>query len=135
MPDNVKPSMSMAGWVYAGGPKLDELIDDFYCSEYSQTYLYRGEVCSLQWIVQRNIHDPIALCADIKTRLEKYLQRYFTSATVSAMWYNQNTNDAKAALKLSVDVVDSSGATYNFSDLRDIVDSKAMRTIDANNGE
>jgi hypothetical protein len=85
MPDNIKPAMSVDGWISAGSPKLDSLIDDFYCSEYSQTYLYRGEVCSLQWMVQQHIHDPYGLCNLLNERLKRYLERYFESASVEEL--------------------------------------------------
>lgn len=135
MPDNIKPAMSVDGWISAGGPKLDSLIDDFYCSEYSQTYLYRGEVCSLQWMVQQHIHDPYGLCNLLNERLKRYLERYFESASVETTWYNKNTNESKAALKLAVTVRDKNGTVSNFNDIQNVVESRAMKTINANNGD
>ena len=134
MPDNIKPSLSIAGWISAPVPKLDELLADFYSAEYSQTYLYYGHVASIQQIVQSNNNDPSATCAGIRTTLKRYLERYFNEATVEAEWINRDTGQNKADIRIAVSVLDSAGKTYSFHDVVSVMNSKVVAILNANNG-
>lgn len=134
MADNIKPSLSTDGWITSSSLKLDDLLADFYYSEYSQTSVFPKEVASLPYIIQNNRNDPIATAAATRRTLYTYLSRYFNSVTVECSASFDDPSANKAAIKLFVEVFDTAGIAQTANTLLTYLDSKFQEAISLNNG-
>lgn len=135
MPTNVKPSLSPNGWVTSAPLKLDDLMADFYYSEYSQSAIYMGHVASLPYIVQNNQNDPYGTANATEQTLLSYLGRYFNSVTVRCTAKYDNPVPNQAAITIFVEVTDQDGKMHTISDLLYFLDSKFQQVIKLNNAE
>lgn len=135
MADNVKPSMSPDGWITSPQLKLDELLSDFYYSEFSQSAIYHGSVASLPYIVQSNQNNPQDTARQCERTLKTYLGRYFENVTVNCTFSLDDPQQNKAAIKIYVEVSDAQGRVFTVSDLLTFIDSKFYNVIRLNNAE
>ncbi len=135
MPDNVKPSLSTDGWIANSALKLDDLLADFYYSEFSQSTIYYGNVASLPYIIQNNRNDPVGTANSIKTTLQLYLNRYFNSVTVDCSASYDTDDQGKASVKLYVETTDAAGKTQTMSKLLFFLNSKFIKAMDIRIGE
>ena len=134
MADNIKPSLSTDGWITASSLKLDDLLADFYYSEFSQSTVFAGHVASLPYIIQNNRNDPTATAEVTRRTLQTYLDRYFATVSVNCSASFDDPTPNRAAIKLFVEVMDSSGVTQTASTLLRFLDSKFEEAISLNNG-
>lgn len=72
------------GWVNSPLALADNLMADFYASDYSQSYLFEGKIRSMSYLVASNQGDFAALCLAVGVELRDYFTRYFSNVTATA---------------------------------------------------
>lgn len=83
MAKSIVPSLSAEdGWVSTPARMVDYLMVHFLESDYSQTYLFFGEVSSLAKIVQETQGDMVGFVTRCQNQLMTYFSRYFENVIV-----------------------------------------------------
>lgn len=77
------PTLSTNGWIETVDGKADYLMSYFLTSQYSQSYLYRGHVASLPYIVAVYGHDGIELKLRINNQLSELFDPFFDEVDLS----------------------------------------------------
>lgn len=123
------PSLSAAGWITAPADKADKLMAHFFEAEKSQTYLYGDNVSSLQWTVEQFGHNPNAMTQELRTTLERYLNRYYTSSTINVSVVDDGT--PRYELRVFIQVTDN-GKQYSFGKELQMNNGKLAKIISLN---
>lgn len=110
------PSIDLDGWVAEVGQKLDRLMADFYCAEYSQDYVFYGSISSLPYIIQQNSGDMSQTAIKIRSTLEQYLMKYFENVYVECSEVISDTDGIEGILNLYLEVSDN-GETIKLRNL------------------
>lgn len=130
------PSLSAAGWVTSPAEKADLLFSHFYESDKFQTYLYPDGVSNLQYLVEKNSHDIVALVQSIRTTLEVYLGRYYEAVLVDVSVDEDSAEFREGNVKLRVFCrITENGKEYSFARLIETIDSKLKQVVKLNNLE
>ena len=100
------------GWATSPQKKFEYAIAHFFASEYSQTYLFPGNISSLTWIVQTAQGDMPKFISLLETTLTGYLSTMFNNVVVEA---NEIPSDVqfRGEVRLYVSVTDASGVELN----------------------
>lgn len=129
------PTLSDLGWVTNPTVKMDKLLSHLFEADVIQSYTFKGSVSSIQGIIAQYGHDINALVAQLRSKLEKYLQAYYDVATVEL---TANTNPSenptdKITLVMYATVVED-GQQYSVGKLLGQVDGsfKVIRNLLAN---
>lgn len=126
-------ALSLDGWVTSSASKADYLLSHFFLSEYSQTQLYKGNVTSLQYLIQKYQVNPNILERETQATLEGYFSRYFPNVQAEVVCEPNTTNSSQINLKIYISIQDESGATLSVGRLVDVLDSKINKIITYNN--
>lgn len=126
------PTLSEDSWVTDNQQMLDYLISHFFLSDYSQTQIYLNNVSSLPFIIQSETGDIRSTVKAIEDNLIKYLNRYFTTASVEIT--EKVSNSSKTELTFFVSVYDENNKEYNLSKIIEISNSKISNIINISNG-
>ena len=78
----VVPTLGVHGGETSPKLQMRQLFKYFLISDYGQSFLYRGNVASLRFIISKHPSDVSAIVAEIKTVLKDMYDRYFTNTTV-----------------------------------------------------
>ena len=87
--------------------KLNRLIEYFIIADFSQTYLYSGEIASLKYIMNNHIDNIKDEC---RTALTIMLERYFDAVSIEVTLEDTDASNKKA-LVMSVTVTED-GKTH-----------------------
>jgi hypothetical protein len=129
------PTLTLSGWVTASAEKADYLIAHFFEADAAQSYLYNGNISSLQYIVEQYSNNIVALTQQLRTALEQYLGRYYDNCVVEVT-SNDNATNTTGSITLSLYVrVSDDGQTYSFGKLLQISNNKISKIIDMNNNQ
>ncbi len=132
--DKVIPSLSQDGWVDSSLKLADYLLSHFFLSDYSQTYLYEGNVSSLPWIIQHTQNNMTETTSLTQSTLSNYFKRYFDVVTVQVVEVPNDKDPSFAQISIYLSFTDSVGITYKIDKIIDIVNSKIHKIIALNNG-
>lgn len=76
------PVLGPEGWVSDPKKKLDSVLAQMYCSDFSQTFFFSGEVSSMAYLVKEYQGRLGEAAEATKRMLEEYLERYFQEINV-----------------------------------------------------
>lgn len=108
------PSLSPDGWVSSPQKKFDYLLSHFLVAEYSQSYIFAGQVSSLTYLVQLYQGDVEGFCNALQTTLIRYLNSQFNNV-VADITQVDVAAQSKAAVRMFITVDDDQGNTLNAS--------------------
>ena len=128
------PSLSEDGWVTSPDKTADYLLSCFIVSDYSQTYMYTGEVSSLPWILQDTQGDMTRTLVDVRLTLSKYFSRFFDSVNVDVTEIPNVENPTKAQISIYVKFKDKSGKEHILGKLLQLSDTIVESVVTINNG-
>lgn len=80
--DRVVPTFSESGWVSGVVESLDFAMAHVFCSNQSQSTLFKDQVVSMASIYQKFGNQPTLLVEHMQQRLLIYLKSYFDEVTV-----------------------------------------------------
>lgn len=108
------PSLSPDGWVSSPQKKFDYLLSHFMVAEFSQSYVFAGQVSSLTYLVQLYQGDTEGFCTALQTTLLRYLNSQFNNV-VAEITEVDTTSQLKSAVRMFITVDDEEGNTINAS--------------------
>ena len=77
------PSLSSNGWLSEISERADALIAYYFTSDFSQSYIYQGQVTSLTYHIQNYSATPDRLENRIQSDLSAMLSRYFNNVDLA----------------------------------------------------
>lgn len=128
------PTLSVGGWIVTPQQKADYLMAHFYEAMANQTYVFKGQISSIQYIIEQNAGDMAKTCDALRLALEQYLGRYYDSVVVqvSSDDVTDNNPSSLVNLMLRISVVEDK-TSYGFSKLISMADSKFLKAVSYNN--
>ena len=129
----VIPTLGPDAWVMTPQKKFDIMMSHFFVCEYSQDYLFKGNISSLPWIVQETAGDATACCSLLQTTLRTYLERGFQSVEVDAVEVPTDDN-LKAEISIYVNCQDHDGTILNLGKILRAKEGSIIEIIDILNG-
>lgn len=108
------PTLSSSGWVSDPMNVLSKLYDYFLTTETNQSYFFKDDLISLQYLLATYGDDPSLLSSKTKDNLRLLLKRYFSSINVetSITLPPPENDDGKYDLTINVTVMQN-GKTYS----------------------
>lgn len=76
------PSLTSTGWITDPLQRADLILYDFFVANYSQSIIFRGQIKSLPYYIQRN-RDVSVLRDVLQTAITTLLNSYYDSAEIS----------------------------------------------------
>lgn len=134
MESRLLPVLGADGWVDSAISKADFLFTHIFLSNYSQTYLYLGNVASLAYEIQKGNGDINATISYLTNRLTSYFSGYFTNVIVEITEVPDVTDSSVVKLSIFLSFNDN-GQTFSLGKILQMVDRKASKIIDINNGK
>lgn len=123
------PTLSAKGFVTTIVDKAERAIAYFCVSQYSQTNLYRGNVITLPWLVQRYGSDALEMRNQLQSALNNYLNRLFDEAQVEVV-----VDDDSEAISLDTKIiVIDEGTRYDLGYIIRTTNNKVLDIFDINN--
>lgn len=129
----VLPSLSEDGWVSTDGRQGAILFSHIFLSDYSQTYVYDGEVTSLAWMVATCQGDTSKLNSLAKSTLERYFGRYFAEVVVETKTDPDPNNPSKYGLTIYLSYTGKDGVRYNLGKMAQVDNDIIKKVVNLNN--
>lgn len=123
------PSLTPDGWTNSSIHVADQMLSDFFLSEYSQTFCWPGKVKSFPWMLQRYSDDPIQLAGVAQEALLEYLSKQFTDCNVEVTSKEESTSINRHSLYFFVSFTDTKGETFNLNKLIQVSNSKVLQIM------
>lgn len=128
------PSLSEDSWVGGTRRKLDYLFSHFLASDYSQSYIYYGNVSSYAKILQEKQGDFGAIASETETVLDRYFSRYFPEVLVECSDTTDYENDpSRGKTSIFLQVTDEEGKSYSLGKELQFSNMKVINIINLNN--
>lgn len=129
------PTLSTQGWVTDPSIKFDKLLADFFLADHNQTYFYKGNVKSLQGLIEKNGSEINALISDLNTTIKTYLERYYDMVEVNVSAANNQYTDPKGRMQLNISIgVNDRGTQKQFGRLLEANNGAMQRISNINDG-
>lgn len=129
---SITPLMNLTvdGWTNASLQVADQLLADFFLSEYSQTYAFPDNVSSFPWYLERYSNDLNRLSSEIQSALTLYFGRQFNEVEVEVTTEAEIDSTTRYGLKIYLVFKDSVGDQFNLGRLIKYDSSKTIEIID-----
>lgn len=129
------PTMSTQGWVTDPSTKFDKLLADFFLADHNQTYLYKGNVKSLQGLIAKHGNYIQGLIEELQVTLKTYMERYYDIVEVSVTPANDMYLDPVARMELKISIgVNDRGTQAQYGRLLEAKDGAMQRISNINDG-
>lgn len=129
------PTMSTQGWVTDPSTKFDKLLADFFLADHNQTYLYKGNVKSLQGLIAKHGNYVQGLIEELQVTLKTYMERYYDIVEVSVTPANDMYLDPVARMELKISIgVNDRGTQAQYGRLLEAKDGAMQRISNINDG-
>ena len=126
----VHPSLTPDGWSESTLHVADQMLSDFFLSEYSQTATWPDKVNSFPWFIQRYADDPQQLAIQIQETLKSYFGRQFESVEVEVLATADENSINTNSLSFFMTFQDSTGEVFN---LNRLIRYSNMKIVEINN--
>lgn len=130
----IYPSLSEDSWVTSPEKTADYLLSCFIVSDYSQTYMYTGQVSSLPWILQQTLGDTPQACVEIQRTLNTYFSRFFNNVVAEVQQVENRENPAKEQISIYVKFTDKTGKEHVLGKLLRMSNTIVESVVTINNG-
>ena len=108
----VFPTLTVDGWVDRSISVVDQMLSDFFLSEYSQTYAFTGRVSSFSWILQQYRDDLPRMQQEIQNTLVIYFSTQFNDVEATVTQELREGSINTHSLLLYMRFVDNNGETF-----------------------
>lgn len=122
------PALSIDGWVGSPVKAADYLFSHIFLSDFSQTYLYHGNVSSVAYIMHKNQSSITNLARELTNLLKNYFERYFD--TVNCEVVDSSGDGFTGSVTVTLEFMDE-GVIYTLNKVIEYTDSKVKKIIDA----
>lgn len=100
------PTLSSKGYIRTTQEKIDHLLAYALLSNASQSTMFRGEITSLQELIQRTQGDRVGLQAQCDTLFNGYFSRYFDDVATDIQVQDDPKDGRKLILRIYIQVRD-----------------------------
>lgn len=122
-------SLTVQGWLQQSISVFDQMLGEFFLSEYSQTFLFTGSVSSFPWILQRYKGDMQMICNRTKETLITYLSTQFPSVDINVDYKAVENSINRYNLILYAEVTGTDGEKVNLVRLVNFDDTKVFEVM------
>lgn len=112
------PTLSATGWLTEISERADQLMANYFTSEFSQSHIYAGSITSLPYHIQEYGNDPALLESKVTDSLQLYLNRYFDKVELTVDASLSEENESRINLTISATIYDDD---YKYSLGREIL--------------
>lgn len=126
-------SLSENSWITSSSELADYLFSHIFLSDYNQTSIFPGHVCSLAHLIQRNINDISSMTLDIRNSVSKYLSNYFKDVNVDVQSSLDENDKSAVNLTIAATFVDDEGKFFNLGRALTYTNNKIINIINLNN--
>ena len=102
-------SLSSDSWIDRSFTTVDTALSWIFLSDYNQTSLYRGHICSVAYLIQKNQGDINGLLADMRSSLETYFSKYLDQVQVEVDNITNVNRDSNITLRIYIVGNDENG--------------------------
>ncbi|WP_233875070.1 hypothetical protein [Paraburkholderia adhaesiva] len=128
------PTLSTAGWIVSPQQKADRLMAWLYESQANQSYVFNGNVTSLQYLIAKNAGNIPATCTALQTALTSFFSRYYDLASVQVASDDVLNGNESSLITLYVYAeLTEDGVVYPLNSLIELSSSKLVRVLALNN--
>lgn len=124
------PGLSVEGWTSASLTVADQLLSDFFLSEYSQTYQFTNSVSSFPWIIQQYKENLTELQSVLQNTLTNYFLKQFHEVEVEVLTEIVEGSINHIAIRFFMEFTDTTGERFNLSRM---IKHDGMRIIEISN--
>lgn len=127
------PSLTATGWITDPVKRADVLLYDFFVANYSQSIIFRGQIKSLAYYIQRNT-DMFVLRDTLQTAITSLLNSYYDGAEVSVKITPVKNalgvvdNDSNMDIQISAIVIQD-GKRYSLGKLISVENASVKKVI------
>ncbi len=107
------PSLGPDGWIPSSQKQVDGLMAHMYCSDFSQSNLFRDGVISVAKIVKTNQGHIEEAARDFEMQLSRYLSAYFKRVEISIRPITSDDSVLNGELGIIGEVEDEQGNAYH----------------------
>lgn len=111
------PSLTVDGWTKSAIHVADQMLSDFFLSEYSQTATWPDKVKSFPWLIQRYADDASQLALQVQELLKNYFSEQFSDVQVEVTAIQDTTSINTNALSFYLVFSDDTGESFNLNRL------------------
>ena len=111
------PALTVDGWTSSSIQVADQMLSDFFLSEYSQSFCFPEHVSSLPWLLQRYINDPTTLALEIQQILTTYFSKQFSDVQVEVTANAMENSISVSELSFFMTFTDDTGELFNLNRL------------------
>ncbi len=111
---------------------VDALLADFYASDANQSFLFKGQIANLSYLLQQAGHDMIKLQMNIRSVLERHFEPHFETVLVEVTDDSDTNQTSRLNLKLAITVT-KEGVRYDASNLLSMINGKFEKITKLNN--
>lgn len=129
------PSLTVDGWTNSSIHVADQMLSDFFLSEYSQTFCFPGKVKSFPWMLQRYGDSPEQLAATAQSALLEYMSNQFTDVGVEVSSQQNDGSINTHSLYFFMVFTDTKGETFNLNKLIQVGNSKVLQIMNILRGQ
>ena len=126
---HVLPSLTSQGWLKQSISVFDQMLGEFFLSEYSQTFCFTGGVSSFPWILQQYKGDMEVITERTKAALVTYLLTQFTKVDVEVSYKLEKDSISRYSLSLYIEITGSDGETINLTRLVNHSDTRVSEIL------
>lgn len=126
---HVFPSLTTQGWLKQSISVFDQMVGEFFLSEYSQTFLFTGAVSSFPWILQRYKGDLLTICSKTKDTLTTYLSTQFPAVEIDVSYKAVADSINRYNLVVYAEVTGTDGEKINLVRLVNFDDTRVFEIM------
>lgn len=127
------PTLSSKGYIRTTQEKIDHLLAYALLSNASQSTIFRGEITSLQELIQRTQGDRVGLQAQCDTLFNGYFSRYFDDVATDIQVQDDPKDGRKLILRIYIQVRDGN-KTISVGHSIQFLDGQFQKVIRNNEG-
>ncbi len=132
MANTILPILGTQGFVEDSSTKFDLTLSHFFLSDYNQSYLYSGNIYSLQRIFQQTGQDAEAVSLLLREHLTSYLNSYYDNVEITNVVKEAITPSGTMEIEMTIRIIDSD-KTYGFTRVLKTENSTFSEIIKINN--
>lgn len=113
----VFPTLLVEGYINRSVTVFDQMLSDFFLSEFNQTFAFPGKVKSFPYVIQEHQHEPDRLTVILQDMLTSYFQTQFESVEVTVDQKPEEGSNNRYGLYIYARVTDMLGETFSLDRL------------------
>jgi hypothetical protein len=129
------PSLSTDGWVNSSLKTADYLFSHFFASDYSQTYVFPGQIASFAYILHSNQGNIQGTMTALRQTLSTYFSKYYKDVIVEVDDSPTVSGSSFIALNIFMNFTDDKGVIHSLGKMIEYTNTTVNKVVTLNNGQ